>query len=153
MTIIFPLRFWTNYKREYNKKNSRDHYSDSLRYNPLKYSIKIKTGNKYIHIRVLEKYNNNEYVYLCNKILISTVNKNDLKILKDRIYNFNVKTFSIDDIGYYIEITPTIKDEILNNDRLKHKTFFKNEIWRELIEKVLHPKRFEYWKNYGFIDD
>jgi hypothetical protein len=33
------------------------------------------------------------------------------------------------------------------NARIKHKHYFKKHIWSELVSKVYHPKRFEFWKD------
>jgi hypothetical protein len=34
------------------------------------------------------------------------------------------------------------------NARIKHKKYFKDHIWAELVAKIYHPSRYNYWVNY-----
>jgi hypothetical protein len=91
--IKLPLRFWIQYKKEHNKKEYREYYTFVTSVNQATYEISIKYKKIYIYIKVFVKWSNIDYMTISKKILISTVKDDDLKFLKNRIFEYDVKSF------------------------------------------------------------
>jgi hypothetical protein len=87
------------------------------------------------------------------KIINNTISKYEIEHEYEHEYEFNrYETNSsciVDRLKYYIIETIQNKNIVLEDILLNHqKRHFKKEVNKELIEKVWHPKRFNFWKNY-----
>jgi hypothetical protein len=146
--------------------NSKNNYLNGLKIyfiptdilnNKLK-KYKLNEDNKYY----IEKIN---MLFKKNNIFSPKLFKTNIEIMKNTLLNYNLEYEEYDDFEekrrkcnelYFlrkdIETTIIFKNRVLEEILPTYqKKQFKKDVQKELIEKVWHPKRFNYWKNYDDI--